>query len=80
VIARQPATRVDIPDSCAMQGDFTPDTDLQFWFGERENGVAVTFERSALERFIHLAVDMLATPLPDDDSADGPSPDVRRVA
>lgn len=69
MIASEPcaAVQVDIPNSCAMRGDFTDDVDLRFLFGQLDDGVRVVFERPALERFIHLAIDLLATPLPDDE-------------
>jgi hypothetical protein len=59
--------QVGIPNDCAMQADVTPDIDLRFHFGEPECGVEVTFERLALERFLHLALDLLATPWPDEE-------------
>ena len=61
-----PAVQVGVPNECAMQADFTPDIDLRFEFGEPGHSVQVTFERLALERFLHLALDLLAAPWPDD--------------
>jgi hypothetical protein len=58
--------RVDIPNTCTMRGELTPDVDLQFLFGESRDGITIVFERPALERFVHLAIDLLATPWPDE--------------
>lgn len=71
---------VGIPNECAMQADFTPDIDLQFQFGEPGRGVQVTFERLALERFLHLALDLLAAPWPDDEPGQVTQATVRTVA
>lgn len=69
MIAQEPraAVRVDIPNTCTMRGGLTEDVDLRFLFGEPREGVEVVFERPALERFLHLALDLLATPVPEDD-------------
>jgi hypothetical protein len=77
MIASEPraAVLVDIPNTCTMRGDLTADVDLRFVFGEPQHDVEVVFERPALERFIHLAIDLLATPMPDDET-DVPSPAV----
>lgn len=60
------AVQVEIPNSCTIRGDFTADVDLRFVFGDPRDGMQVVFERPALERFLHLALDLLATPLPSD--------------
>lgn len=62
----QALVQADIPDTCDMYGGFTKDADLRFVFGEPDKGLQVVFERPALERFVHLAVDLLSTPLGED--------------
>ena len=68
MIAHTPTAvvRVDIPNTCTMRGELTPDVDLRFLFGEPRDGITIVFERPALERFVHLAIDLLATPCPDE--------------
>jgi hypothetical protein len=72
--------QVGIPNECAMQADFTPDIDLRFEFGEPGRGVEVTFERLALERFLHLALDLLTAPWPDDQPGQTAPSAVRSMA
>jgi len=72
--------QVGIPNECAIQADFTPDVDLRFQFGEAGQGVEVTFERLALERFLHLAFDLLAAPWPGDRPDQNAPSAVRSVA
>jgi hypothetical protein len=59
---------IDIPDSCPMRGEFTGDDDIQVMFGDPNDGVNVLFQRPALERFVQLANELLAVPIPEDDS------------
>lgn len=63
------STWLDIPDSCHMRGEFTGDLDIQVMFGDPGDGVNVLFERPALERFVNLATELLAIPIPDDSEA-----------
>lgn len=63
---------LDIPDSCRMRGEFTGDLDIHVMFGDPNDGVNVLFERPALERFVLLANELLAVPLPDDPKVDLP--------
>lgn len=56
---------LDIPDTCRIRGEFTGDYDIQVMFGSSSDGATVLFERLALERFVRLAMDLLAMPLPD---------------
>lgn len=57
---------LDVPDDCRMQAEFTGDRDINVMFGEPSDGVNVLFEREALARFVKLASELLAVPLPDD--------------
>ena len=62
--------RLDVPGHCAMQAEFTGERDIQFTLGDScELGQTVLFERPALERFVKLATDVLAVPLPKDRKA-----------
>lgn len=63
---------LDIPDDCRMTGEFTGDYDLHIVFGDLKDGVEMLFERPALERFVKLANELLAVPVPDDPRADLP--------
>jgi hypothetical protein len=63
---------IDIPNSCRMRGEFTSDHDIQVMFGDPDDGVNVLFQRPALERFVRLARELLAVPIPDDPEADLP--------
>jgi hypothetical protein len=64
---------LDVPDDCRMQGEFTGDRDIHIIFGQFGSGQQnVLFEREALERFVTLANELLAMPLPDDRKADLP--------
>lgn len=67
------AVWLDIPADCRMTGEFTGDFDLHVVFGDIKDGVEVMFERPALERFVTLANELLAVPLPDDAKADLPT-------
>jgi hypothetical protein len=75
----RPTVQVGVPNECPIQADFRPDIDLRFQFGEPACGVEVTFERLALERFLHLAVDLLAAPWPDGEPGETPLVMVRSV-
>jgi hypothetical protein len=63
---------LDIPEDCRIRGEFTGDLDIHIVFGSSSDGVEMLFERLALERFVHLANELLAVPLPDDPKADLP--------
>jgi hypothetical protein len=63
---------LDVPDDCRIQGEFTGDRDMQMTFGEFGYQQTVLFEREALERFVRLASELLAVPLPEDRKADLP--------
>lgn len=63
---------LDIPEDCRMSGEFTGDRDIHLTFGNPSDGVDVLFERLALERFVQLANELLALPIPDDPKADLP--------
>jgi hypothetical protein len=61
---------LDIPDDCRIQGEFNGDLDIQFTFGVFGSGQQnMLFEREALERFVKLASELLAAPLPEDHKA-----------
>lgn len=64
MIASEPQANVwlDIPNTCRISGEFTEDCDIRVTFGEPHDGARVVFERLALERFLHVALDLLATP------------------
>lgn len=74
MIPDQPQTSVwlDIPDTCRMRGEFTGDFDIQVMFGDPYDGVTMLFERLALERFVRLAGELLAVPIPDNSKASLP--------
>lgn len=74
MIANRPEKSVwlDIPGTCHMRGEFTGDDDIHVMFGDPSDGVDVLFERPALERFVQLATELLAVPVPDDPKADLP--------
>lgn len=63
---------LDVPDDCRMQGEFTGDRDIQIQFGGLHDGAHLLFEREALERFVTLATDLLAVPLPENWKAELP--------
>ncbi|GAB3432797.1 hypothetical protein [Actinophytocola sediminis] len=63
---------LDIPDNCRMRGEFTGDHDIHLMFGNPDDGTNMLFERVALERFVQLANELLALPIPDDPKADMP--------
>lgn len=61
---------LDIPEDCQMRAEFTGEHDMQFTLGDHyQLGQTVLFERPALERFVKLAADVLAVPLPEDRKA-----------
>jgi hypothetical protein len=66
------AVWLDISGDCQISGEFTGDYDVHVMFGDRQDGVEVLFERLALERFVQLANELLALPLPDDPTDDLP--------
>ena len=66
------AVWLDIPEDCRMSAEFTGDHDLHIVFGDRNDGVEMLFERPALERFVALATELLALPIPDDPREDMP--------
>lgn len=70
----QASVWLDVPEGCYIQGEFTGDRDIQITFGEFGNATQqnVLFEREALERFVKLASELLAVPLPEDRKADLP--------
>lgn len=55
-----------------MHGEFTGDRDIFVRFGDLSDGVELLFERPALERFVKMANELLAVPLPEDPRADLP--------
>jgi hypothetical protein len=57
---------LDVPEDCRMQAEFTGDRDIHLTFGEYGNQQNLLFERDALERFVSLANELLAVPLPED--------------
>jgi hypothetical protein len=59
-------------NSCHMCGEFTGDFDIHVMFGDPRDGVNVLFKRRALERFVQLAHELLAIPMPDDPRIDLP--------
>lgn len=64
---------LDIPDDCHIQGEFTGDRDITITFGTFGQGQqTVLFEREALQRFVKLANELLAAPLPADRKVDLP--------
>lgn len=63
---------LDVPDGCRMRAEFTGDRDIQITFGNPSDGANMLFEREALERFVNLASELLAVPLPEDWKADLP--------
>jgi len=71
VIPDQPQISVwlDIPDTCRMRGEFTGDLDIQVMFGDSDGRTVMQFERLALERFVRLAGELLAVPVPADRKA-----------
>jgi hypothetical protein len=78
--ATHTVVQVGIPNECAIAADFTPDVDPRFQFDEPGRGVEVTFERLALERFVHLALDLLSAPWPDEGPDQVSIPAVRSMA
>lgn len=66
------AVWLDIPADCRMTGEFTGDFDLHVVFGDIKDGVEVVFERPALARFVTLANELLAVPIPVDPREDLP--------
>jgi hypothetical protein len=74
-MTNRPETAVwlDIPEDCRMSGELTGDYDLHIVFGDLKDGVEMLFERPALERFVKLANELLAQPIPDDPKQDLPT-------
>lgn len=68
----QASVWLDVPEDCRMRGEFTGDRDIHVMFGNPDDGVNVLFERPALERFVEMANELLAVPLPDDLKAELP--------
>jgi hypothetical protein len=69
----QAAIWLDIPNDCHVQGEFTGGRDIQITFGQfGQNQHTLLFEREALQRFVKLANDLLAVPLPADRKAELP--------
>lgn len=70
---------LDIPDDCRMRGEFTEvqqltgERAIRVVFGNSGDAIQVQFERSALKRFVCLAVELLAQPIPDDPGGDVPN-------
>jgi hypothetical protein len=63
---------LEIPDACGMRGEVTSDLDFEFMFGGRNDGVELVFTRTALERFVTLANELLAAPISDDPRSELP--------
>jgi hypothetical protein len=63
---------LDVPEGCRIQGEFTGDRDIHITFGKFGSQQNMLFERESLERFVKLANELLAVPLPDDHKADLP--------
>lgn len=66
------AVWVDIPEDCRISGELTADYDLHMVFGDLKDGVEVLFKRPALERFVQLATELLALPIPAEPRDDVP--------
>lgn len=62
---------VEIPD-CPMKGSITMDREILFILGWPKEDAVLVFKRPALERFVLLANELLAVPLPDDPKVDLP--------
>jgi hypothetical protein len=63
---------LEIPDACGIRGEVTSDLDFEFMFGGRNDGVELVFTRTALERFVTLANELLAAPIADDPRSELP--------
>jgi hypothetical protein len=64
---------LDIPNDCHIQSEFNGERDIQITLGQfGEVQQTLLFEREALKRFVKLATDILAVPLPEDRMADLP--------
>lgn len=57
------AVWLDIPEDCRISGEFTADYDLHIVFGDLKDGVEMQFQRSALERFVQVATELLTQPI-----------------
>lgn len=66
------AVWLDIPEDCRVSGEFTADYDLHIVFGDLRDGVEMQIQRPALERFVQVATELLAQPIPVDASEDRP--------
>ena len=66
------AVWLDIPEDCRVSGEFTADHDAHIVFGDLRDGVEMHIERPALKRFIQVATELLAQPIPVDASEDRP--------
>ncbi len=69
---RTSAVWQDVPEDYRISGEFTGDYDIHVVFGDLNDGAEVLFERVALERFVQLANELLALPIPDGSKADLP--------
>jgi len=63
---------LDVPDNCRIQGEFPGARDIPITFGEFGSTQNLLFEREALERFVKMASNLLAAPLPEDRKAELP--------
>jgi hypothetical protein len=63
---------LEVPGDCHMEGSFTGDRDIQVTFGHFGSQQNLLFEREVLERFVKLAGELLAVPMPDDPKAELP--------
>ena len=62
---------VEIPD-CRMHGSITMDREILFVLGWPKEDALLVFKRPALDRFVRLANELLAVPLPDGPKVDLP--------
>jgi hypothetical protein len=66
------AVWLEIPEDCRISGRFNSHDVVHIVFGDLKDGVEMMIERLALERFVVLANELLAEPVPVDSNGDSP--------